>query len=110
MMDLTETFPKGSDVSATKGECRPLSVRDTLDDPDRVSDSLLENAKLSAQKPEFVGGLKFVAHCFGAVICDEVFHSENDKPLTQKSAAPERRPLDCRVMPRLTKEIGNDGG
>lgn len=71
-----------SDVSATKGECRLPSVRDALDDPDSVSDSLLENAKLSAQKPEFAGGPKFVAHYFGAVICDEVFHSENDKPLT----------------------------
>lgn len=52
-------------------------------DAGSVSDCLLENAKLSAQKPEFVGGLKFVAHCFGAVICDEVFHSESDKPLTR---------------------------
>ena len=28
--------------------------------------------------------------------------------LTQKSAAPERRPLDCRVMPATTTENGNE--
>jgi hypothetical protein len=71
-----------SNVSAAKRECRLLSVWNALDDPDSVSDSLLENTELSAQKAEFTGGLKFVAHCLGAVICDEVFHSENDKPLT----------------------------
>jgi len=71
-----------SHVSAAKEECRLLSVWNALDDPDGVSDSLLENTELSAQKAEFAGGLKFVAHCLGAVIRDEVFHSENDKPLT----------------------------
>lgn len=71
-----------SDISATEGECRLLSVWDALDNPDSVSDSLLEKAKLSAQKVKFAGGLEFVAHSLSAVICDEVFHSENDKPLT----------------------------
>ena len=39
-----------SDVGAPKGERRFLSVWDALYDPDSVSDSLLEKAKLSAQK------------------------------------------------------------
>jgi hypothetical protein len=63
-----------SDVSTAKGVCRLLSVREALDDPDSVPNSSLENSKLSAQKSEFAGGLKFVAHFLGAVISDEVFH------------------------------------
>ena len=30
--------------------------------------------------------------------------SAHQRPLTQKSAAPARRPLDCRVMPATTKK------
>ncbi len=41
-------------------------------------------AKLSAQEAKFAVGFEYVAHYFGTVICDEMFHGCEDKSLTSK--------------------------
>ena len=71
-------------VSATKGEYRFFSVGDALDNPYGISNSFLQQTNLSAEKTEFVERFQFIAHLLGAMICDEVLHSDNDKPLTLK--------------------------